>query len=88
MGTFDDGQFVGQHLGFFGGAVVREVAAQQQRVGGFGSLREEGAQGAGGILGDVDVADDGEAHVGGGLEHEAVRLGESSHADAWRSGRL
>jgi hypothetical protein len=35
---------VGQHMGLLGGAVVREVAAQQQRVGGFGCLREEGAR--------------------------------------------
>ena len=61
-------------MGFFGGAVVREVAAQQQRVGGFSCLREEGAQGTGGILGDVDVANDGEAHVGGGLEHGGLRV--------------
>ena len=56
-------QFVGQHLGFLGGAVVGEVAAQQQRVGRLGGLGEEGAQGAGGVLGDVEVAYGGEAHV-------------------------
>ena len=43
-----------------------------QRVGGFAGLREEAAQGAGGILGDVDVADGGEADGGGGFTHAAM----------------
>ena len=50
-------------LASFGGAVVGEVAAQQQRVGGLGCLGEEAAQGAGGSLGAVEVADGGETNL-------------------------
>jgi hypothetical protein len=46
----DPRQLVGQHLGLLGQAVVGEVAAQQQRVGGLGGLREEAAQRAGRVL--------------------------------------
>jgi hypothetical protein len=36
-------QFVGQHVRFFGRAVVGEVAAQQQRVGGLEAWRRRSA---------------------------------------------
>ncbi|MCY1227719.1 hypothetical protein D9M72_400050 [compost metagenome] len=68
----DDGnvhraQFLGEHASFLFGAVVGQVAAQQQRVGFFVRLREQAAQGAAGVLLDMDVADGGEADVGGGF---------------------
>jgi hypothetical protein len=43
-GDRDRVQFVGQHARLLGGAVVGEVAAQQQHVGRLGGLGEEAAQ--------------------------------------------